>query len=443
MRSLQDGIYYAKGSRPGQSMSIIFLRGNRTSSILEIGETIERIWQTCTSLKEGILKDFTEYQISHPKSYNDLTILVGYGPKVFDLQGSFKKKPKLFDEGLRFAEARKGGSQVFTGSDLLYDEDISENHTIHDDIVIQFIASNSFITSQCVVEVWHELSEAKNEKNMSMTRFYNGFRRSDDRNWLGFHDGLSNIKSEERKDVIAINQSQVTSEDNWVIDGTFMAFIRMYVDLVKWWKVSRNEQEIMVGRDKLTGCPITGINETTKKNIVIRGCPIPGTKEVTEKGNEMFRNHPHYGSQLLPPGVSDKELKSSHVSEMGKFTKENYGQNGKNSLYKIFRQGYEFLENTEIYPGLRAGLNFISFQDNPKRLFNVLTNIHTLDANKYTTSQNMENSTKNSTKLRFNSYFKVGTAGIFFVPPKITGERFPGSNIFFSENAVKKSNAYR
>ncbi len=85
---------------------------------------------------------------------------------------------------------------------------------------------------QCIVEVWHELTEAMANldygNSLSITAFYDGFRRFDDRNWMGFHDGISNIKNEERRDVIAVNQSQVHPEDYWTVDGTFMGFVNVY-----------------------------------------------------------------------------------------------------------------------------------------------------------------------------------------------------------------------
>ena len=108
----------------------------------------------------------------------------------------------------------------------------------------------------------------------------------------------------------------------------------------------------MVGRDKVTGCPLIGINENTGKNIVMKGCPKPGTKEVTDDGNEIFRNPPRYGYQLLPAGVTDKPLNYSHIAEARKIAREDPAQREK---YQIFRQGYEFLENTESYLELEPG----------------------------------------------------------------------------------------
>ncbi len=417
-------------------MAIMFLRTNKSSEASKIGEVIGRLWETCNDLENGILKDFKELRIAHPKLYSDLSILIGYGPKIFDLKGAMKQKPTMMSENITFKEPTWGG-ELIAGSDLQYNNDLTENHASLDDVVIQFISDSPFITNQCVVEIWRSLFETKLTKQnaeVTISKFYDGFRRSDDRNWMGFHDGLSNIRNEERKNVLAINSSQVKSGDNWTIEGTFMAFIRMYIDLQSWWTVKRNQQELMVGRDKATGCPLIGVNKTTEKNVIMTGCPVPGTHEITEKGNERFRNHPEYGSQMLPAGVSDKSLKFSHIAEARKISNERSSQK---EQYGIFRQGYEFLEKTDTYPGMRTGLNFISFQDNPIRLFNTLGNINDKKVLNTKTDWNQQQ-IGTLPAFRFNSFFRVAAAGIFFVPPKDTRERFPGESIFFPSDDLKK-----
>jgi deferrochelatase/peroxidase EfeB len=437
LKSLQEGIYYTKGSRPGQSIGIIFLRTNKSSNAPDVGKVVGRIWNACSNLKKGVTRDFRDLNLTYPKLYHDLTIMIGYGPKIFNLEGALRKKPEIFSDFL-FIEPNRGGGPVVRGTDLSYHEDIIENHAALDDIVIQFISNNAFITNQCIVEIWREISEIKRihelSISVSITKFYDGFRRADNRNWMGFHDGVSNIKDEERKDIIAINASQVKQEDNWTIGGTFMGFVRLYIDLQNWWSVNRNEQELMVGRDKVTGCPIIGMNETTGKNIVMKGCPKPGTKEVTDNGNEIFRNHPQYGFQMLPTGASDELLKFSHIAEARKITTGSLRQK---EQYRIFRQGYEFLEKIESYPGIRAGLNFISFQDNPIRLLNTIVNINTERAKDLKTGWNGRKK-DDLPKYKFNSFFRVGAAGIFFVPPQNSEEQFPGASIFFTRDKMKE-----
>lgn len=445
MGSLQEGIYYKKGHRAGKSLGIIFLRVNKSYKASQIGDRIFNIWKVCSDLKKGMLGDFRDLKITYPKLYEDLTVMIGFSPGIFDLEGAHRKKPLLFSEESSFRHPFNGGGELISGSDLLYQQGINENPMAFDDVVIQFISESPFVTNQCVVEVWHEISQAQKDENsegaISISRYYDGFGRSDKRSLIGFHDGVSNLTELERKEIIAINQSQVKPEDNWTVEGTFMAFIRMYVDLRRWWDVERNLQEIMVGRDKATGCPIIGVDDTTGKNIVIKGCPVLGTKEVLDKGNEKYRNHPPYGFQNLPPSLSDGQLKFSHIGQMRRIERQNVW---KKEQYRIFRQGYEFLEKANSHPGLTAGLNFICFQDNPTRLFKTLHNKP--NANEASVMNNRWSNKKqiNQTNLKFNDFFKVGSAGIFFVPPVRQGEKFPGASIFFSDvNVTTHSHSWK
>lgn len=441
MGSPQEGIYYKEGQRPGQSLGIIFLRADKNAKAFEVGEIVTRIWDTCMNLKNGRLKDFKGLGVEHAELYKDLTVLIGYGPGVFGLEGALRKKPKMMSEDLTFTQPKMGGGSLFRGSSLVYHEDLTDNHAAFDDILIQFISGSEFITNQCIVEIWHELTEAMDELDygniLSITAFYNGFRRFDDRNWMGFHDGISNIRDEEREDVIVVNQSQVQPDDYWIVDGTFMGFIRMYIDLQKWWKHKRSEQELMVGRDKLSGCPLIGINKTTGENILVGGCPIPGTTEVTEKGNERFRDAPRYGSQTLATGISDNLLKFSHVAEM-RVVREMMSQNQE---YRIFRQGYEFLERMNPYPKVRTGLNFISFQNDPKRFFNRITNLQLQKNSNASTDWNRKNENEPLSKFNFNDFFKAGAAGVYFVPPFNDQEKFPGASIFYSVEMTKRNSS--
>jgi len=429
MGSLQDGIYYKKGSTPGDSLGIIFLRANGTSDAMELGQIIKRIWDTCLNLKNGIIKDL---DVDYPDFYKDLTILIGYGPKIFSLRGSLRKKPSLLTDDLNFALPIKGGGIIFPGSDLYYHEDLIENHAASDDIVIQFISRKQYVTHQGLVEVWRELSRASTDEpysnKLSITTFYQGFRRADNRNWTGFHDGVSNLKPEEREKVIPIGQSQVQLEDKWLVKGTFMAFIRIFIDLQKWWQKKIHEQEIIVGRRKSTGCPIIGYDKSNNP-ISDKNCPVKGTREVTDKGNERFRDHPAYGFQRLGSGILDEDLKFSHIGAM-KIVKNTNPWQKQIEQNSIFRQGFEFLEQCNAYPGIMAGLNFISFQNDPKRLFNTMTSWNEKKAVMFNKWQNKNLSSL--ARLALNSYFRVGAAGLFLVPPFNDNEIFPGSSIFFS-----------
>jgi deferrochelatase/peroxidase EfeB len=430
MGSLQNGIYYNKGSRPGESLGIIFLRANESSS----AEIIKKIWDTCKNLKKGTLKGL---ELDYPKFYSDLTVLIGYGPKIFNLKGASRKRPTALKDDLSFSDPRKRGISIFPGASLFYHNDVTDNHAASDHIVIQFISNYQFVTNQAIAEVWRELlevsEEEKYENKLGITSFYDGFRREDNRSWMGFLDGLSNLKPAERENVIAINRSQVRADEHWLVNGTFMSFIRIFIDLESWWQKKTSEQELLVGRKKSTGCPIIGYDKSNNP-VNDKNCPVTGTRDVTESGNARFRDHPPYGFQRLRPGISDENLKFSHIGAMRIIGKERMWQK---EQYSIFRQGFEFLEQTNSYPGIRAGLNFISFQNDPKRLFNTMTK---WNENRSISATNKWNHkiTNYPKTLELNTYFRIWTAGLFLVPPHNENEPFPGSSIFFSGTSVRR-----
>ena len=219
---------------------------------------------------------------------------------------------------------------------------------------------------------------------------------------------MSNLKSDERLGVIAIKRSPQPAEQ-WIEGGTYLAFLRTAVDLTSWRGLSRQQQELLVGRDKLSGCPLE--SRDAQGNPVARsGCPVTGTREVIDPGNEAFRE---------PTNVRDPILSQSHVQRAN----HHVGPvNDRNSL-RIFRQGYEFLEPLEMAPGFRVGLNFVSFQDTAQRLFRMLAQDGWLGRTNF-------GGDPNAPLPGTDQLLSVRAGGVFLVPPVVAGEPFPGASIF-------------
>ncbi|HEY7160160.1 MAG TPA: hypothetical protein VH815_02830, partial [Acidobacteriota bacterium] len=70
---------------------------------------------------------------------------------------------------------------------------------------------------------------------------------------------------------------------------------------------------------------------------------------------------------------------------------------------------------------------FVSFQNTPERLFRALTYQHTI----------FKNVAGPKPLPNLNRFTWVLAAGIFFVPPKIRGEPFPGARIFFNNAELR------
>ena len=195
--------------------------------------------------------------------------------------GQKKKKPESFSEKWNFNPPNpNGGGPVIKDSGLSYMSAAVDNHLLSDEFVIQIIADSEFFTSRAVVEVWKQgnkinkqYSKSAGNELITITGVYGGFRRPDGRNWLGFHDGVSNLTSSERSYVIPISSHHLKIQDEWTINGTYLAFMRIKVDLEKWVDIQVDEQEKIIGRDKLTGCPLIRIGSEGKP-FKDPNCPV-------------------------------------------------------------------------------------------------------------------------------------------------------------------------
>lgn len=411
--SIQDGIYYNRTL--GNSFCLTFIKISRPVNSSDLATELSELWKLYDGLKKGKVKDLdTDANHSH---HGNLSVLLGYGPKIFDgiVYGMKKKKPyDLVSEKGFLGPNIRGGDPIIYGSSLNFSKDIVKNHAVEDHIVIQFIADSEMFTNRALVETWKHL---RKKSIFSISKFYTGFSRIDKRGWLGFHDGISNFPKEERLGVIAIDNS-VVQQDNWLINGTYMAFISFIMDLENWENLSVSEQELIIGRKKKTGCAIVGFDHTGNP-INDPKCPIPGTSEVIDDGNENFRQHKPFAERDIPRYKNDKSLSLSHIYRVSKpnnATKLDHGP------FQVYRQGFEFLERIEKNPGFQAGLNFISFQNKPEKLIKILTLQQWLGKSVNT------NYYKNIKALdAFNS---ARAAGIFLIPPLNQNELFPGSIMF-------------
>jgi deferrochelatase/peroxidase EfeB len=378
------------------------------------------LWKHIEHLKKGIIFDLN-IDVKHRKNGN-LTVLVGYGGNLFETPGLQKEKPTSFAEFNFRPPKSGGGGNIIDGSGMTYSSKVFDNHLLSDHILFQFIADSDFYTNRAAVEIWkvlHRLEKSTGKKLLRITGLYTGFQRPDRRNWLGFHDGVSNLTSRERPQVIYINPRDLNSKDSWTQNGTYLAFMRIALDIEEWENTSVQEQELLIGREKLTGCPLIGVDKNGKPKKDF-SCPVSGTTEVIDPGNEKFRERPTYGMILR-----DKVLYHSHIARIKPVDRLPIWD--KKSL-RIFRQGFEFLAKSDDYIGFTPGLNFVSFQNTPERFFGALTYQQTV----------LQKSNDSSDSKSLDGYMSVLAAGIFFVPPKIRHVPFPGAQIFFNDSELRK-----
>lgn len=186
------------------------------------------------------------------------------------------------------------------------------------DLAVQLTGPHDAAVDCAIVEICQRAAESYGL--LAPVGSFSGFGRPDGRGWLGFHDGVSNLASPDR--LAAIEAAPVAG---WMAGGTFMAFLRLRVDLAQWRGIPRVDQEALVGRDRATGRPLGSA----------------GT-------DEAFRD---------PPETSCAELDTSHVHRAN----QSRASAAAPGSLRIFRQGYDYLASAgPAVPDL--GLNFVSFQ---------------------------------------------------------------------------------
>lgn len=403
---VQEGIFWQEKTTPGAHFGILFLRLNDELDATAANEGLNSLWTMYQHLKQGQTADLPGIQLPDAQ----LTVTIGYGRNVF---GRVAGVRKAVPQGLKLygnlkSPAPTGGGEILKGSGLSYSPKTLKNAAT-EDIVVQFTAATALGVNQAIVETWKFLTVTK--PFAAFGKFYTGFQRGDRRSWIGFHDGISNLRSgKERQNAIEIKPG--IAADSWVERGTYLVFMRIEVDLRVWHRLGQAEQELLVGRTKLSGCPVVGVDAATQALRVPAGCPVMGTTHITDPAGTNF-------SFFETPVVADPVVLLSHVQRANHHIAPT---SDRNSL-RIFRQGYEFLESTNESPGFSAGLNFVSFQDTPERVSRMLTSPSWLGGVNFggngTPAANPD-----------NVLLSVLAGGVYVVPPANDQNRLPGFDLF-------------
>jgi deferrochelatase/peroxidase EfeB len=406
--ALQEGIYAGPGRTPGDAFAIVFLRAERSAGAGDLHETLVELSTMLRDLTRGRVRALP----GHPVPSADLTALFGYGPKVFAVEGVRRALPERLGPRYRFrSPVPTGGGVLLAGSGLAYASDITRNDAT-EELCLQFVAGSTLAVSRAVVETWKLLRARRDPATgaaaLEIAGLYTGFQREDRRSWIDFHDGVSNLRSSDRERVVSIGGGDAGA-DAWTLGGTYLAFLRVAVELSVWEDLGRPAQELLVGRDKLTGSPLVG-RDAEGRPLPDPRCPVAGTAEVTDPGNEDFRE---------PDDTDDPVVAASHVQRANRFKSAPPEQ--PNSL-RIFRQGFEFLEPAPVAPGFRVGLNFVSFQDTPDRLLRMLTQDGWLGGVSFGGSPQ-------APEPAAPHLLSVRAGGIYLVPPVVEGEAYPGAGI--------------
>jgi deferrochelatase/peroxidase EfeB len=251
-----------------------------------------------------------------------LTITIGMGPTLF---GS--------DSANRFGLAHLRPAELqplppFQGEDL-------DPESSGGDLCVQACADDPQVAFHAI----HVLSRiASNAATLRYTQ--QGFGRTSStsrsqgtpRNLMGFKDGTDDIRAEETSAMNNFVWVQPGDGPGWMTGGTYLIARRIKILFDVWDTTTLEDQQRVIGREKLTGAPLGSQSEYDPVDL-----------QATGPNGEL----------LIP---ADAHIRLANPQN-------NNGQ-------RILRRGYSYSEAVEPGSGeIDAGLFFIAFQRSPSRQF--------------------------------------------------------------------------
>ncbi|NLE98028.1 MAG: Dyp-type peroxidase [Propionibacterium sp.] len=204
-----------------------------------------RVWSTdIVTLTEGrpaagdTLPDMAQPGVS-------MTVLVGLGPGVFELDGLQAKLPAGFQEIPPMQHDRL--TDDYSGGDLLL-------WISADDFTSIAYAARRLIHD---AEPWAALRWAQQG---SWRGIGGDGEPATGRNLFGQIDGTANPKGAELDEAL-------WSTDDWLAGGTQLVIRRIEMDLPEWDSLIRHQQEVSIGRDLAHGAPLTGGDEHAEMDL--------------------------------------------------------------------------------------------------------------------------------------------------------------------------------
>jgi deferrochelatase/peroxidase EfeB len=244
--TLQEGIYFQHGQTPAGFFTIVMLEVPDEATARQAAGALAGLWQLYQQLKQGMVRDLPGVEVPT----GDLQVMLGFGRKAFELRGrrGAVHAPAAVTDDDFLAPAV--GGPISTDSGILFESDTNP--------AAVRLRSSSPASRPClgrgVVETatLRDDSRARHGPRLRITAVYSGAKRDDGRSWIDFQDGISNIAPQDRERVIMVQATDrvAANDDNWTDGGTYLAFIRLYIDLGVWRSLKPQMQSQLVGRDK-------------------------------------------------------------------------------------------------------------------------------------------------------------------------------------------------
>jgi Dyp-type peroxidase family len=398
LAELPSGIYWDHGDTPPRCYGIAFLKADQSATAAEIDAALSALAGLWRALQAGSVPTLPGATVAA----SALDWVLGFGRKAFSITGARPPVPRNLRPPYSFNSIDPaGGGLAVDSSGLRFDDGLAQN-VATEEFCVQFTGDTPLCVARAIVESALLLEglrdPATGKAPLLVSASFTGFNREDRRSWIDFHDGVSNLESgDQRRSVIEVRPQGLAPGDRWTAGGTYMAFIRLRVDVRLWRQLDDDTQELVVGRKKVSGCPVVAAVDGAP--VPIADCPAAGSNEVgTEPGNLRF---------LQPPDAVDSVTELSHVQ------RANHGI----VRQRVYRQGYEFFEPPMPGRPFVVGLNFVSFQESPERLFFMLKTSGWLGDTNFGGAPGPE-------------LLRVVAGANFFCPPVDGAEPYPGASVF-------------
>ena len=183
------------------------------------------------------------------------------------------------------------------------------------------------------------------------------------RNLLGFKDGTANLKAE---DTDLDDQLWVHDADgpSWMVGGAYLVTRKIRMMIEPWDRTSLGEQETIIGRAKGSGAALGQVDEFDAP--------------------DFSQTHAD-GSAVVP---DDSHVRLAHPTI--------------NGGAKLLRRGYNFVDGSDGFGRLNAGLFFMAYQRDPRHQFVPIQ-------------------TRLAGKDALNEYIRHVSSGVFACPPGVSG----------------------
>ena len=279
-----------------------------------------------------------------------LTITIGFGPGLFERDG---------DDRYGLASRRPRALRTLPP---LPGEDLEPGRS-GGDLCVQACADDPQVAFHAVRNLTRL---ARGAATLRWTQL--GFGRTSSvtssqqtmRNLQGFKDGTNNLKSD---DEAAVRKHVIVGDDEpqrWLRGGSYLVARRIRMLIEAWDRTPLDEQELTIGRRKLSGAPLTGEHEHDALDF----------KALAADGKPAMPLDAHV--RLAAPET--------------------------NGGVAILRRGYSYTDGIDAASGqLDAGLFFISFQRDPQQFVALQRRLGATDA--------------------LNEYIRHTGSAVFAVPP--------------------------